>query len=308
MKHSFSVTFVLLGLFLLTQLIGLGTINKYILVEKSPETGEVVIEHMDTVLGPQPKIEEKSLSFIPIVVAVLIGTGILLLLIHFRLRRFWKLWFFLSVWATLAISFDVYISKWVAVGLGLVLAAAKIFKPNIIVHNLTEIFVYTGITIIVLPFLNLFSASILLIIISLYDMYAVWKSKHMIKMAEFQTKNRIFAGLLLRYKERIIASKHGRIRKGSKLKEGPVKNAVLGGGDMAFPLMFSAAVMEELILNHGLTKGMAFLESLIIPVLVTIALGFLFQKGKKDKFYPAMPFLSIGCFLGLGIIWLINLI
>ncbi|MBS3126032.1 hypothetical protein J4453_01150 [Candidatus Woesearchaeota archaeon] len=299
MKHTPSVTLMLLGLFFLTQLVGLGTVNKYIQITTVPETGEVVIEHADTILGPQPVVEEKSFSFVPIVIAVLIGTGILLLLIRFGLGKFWKAWFFLGVWATLALSFEVYIPQLIAAVLGLVLALIKVFKPNAFVHNFTEIFIYTGIAIIVLPFLNVLSASVLLILISLYDMYAVWKSKHMVKMAKFQTDSKVFAGLMLRYK--------GKVKESPEKKGGPLKSAILGGGDMAFPLMFSAAVMEDLILNQGLAKSAAFLESLIISVLVTVALAFLFWKGQKNKFYPAMPFLSAGCFVGLGIVWLINL-
>jgi hypothetical protein len=85
------------------------------------------------------------------------------------------------------------------------------------------------------------------------------------------------------------------------------KSAILGGGDVAFPLMFSAAVMESLIFD-GFTKQVAFLQSLIITLFVAIALWLLFIKSEKDKFYPAMPFLSAGCLVGYGIILLINLI
>lgn len=29
-----------------------------------------------------------------------------------------------------------------------------------------------------------------------------------------------------------------------------------------------------------------------------------FPYAEKDKFYPAMPFVTVGCFVGLAIIWL----
>ncbi len=45
---------------------------------------------------------------------------------------------------------------------------------------------YTGIAILFVPILNVFWMIILLIVISIYDAYAVWKSKHMVKMANFQ--------------------------------------------------------------------------------------------------------------------------
>jgi len=294
MKHTLQITIILITLFLLTQVVGLATVNKYIEVEK--KDGNIVINHKDTILGPQPEIEAKSYSAIPIVIAILIGTVIMLLLVRFRLGKLWKLWFFFAVLMTLAVSFNIYIARAYAVILALILALIKVLKPNIIIHNLTEIFVYTGLTIIILPFLNITSAITLLIVISIYDMYAVWKSKHMIKLAKFQTKSRVFAGLMLQYAPKTTKKKV----RGTSNK----KNAILGGGDIAFPLLFSSAVMENLILN-GLPKNIAFIQSSIITLFVAIALTILLLKSEKDKFYPAMPFVSAGCLIGYLVILLI---
>lgn len=302
MKHTFKVTLILIVLFLLTQIVGLITVNKYIEVEIVD--GEKTISHGDTIIGEPPEIEDKTFTFISIVIAILIGTGILFLLMKFRLGRLWKYWFLLSVWITLAISLDVYITSWFALILAGILAMLKIYKKNAFIHNFTEIFIYAGISIIILPFLNLISASLLLVAISIYDAYAVWKSKHMIKLAEFQTKSKLFAGLYVPYKrEKIMKGEIPKPRKPVKEKT----SAILGGGDMAFPLLFSAAVMEHLILVNNVPQIGALLQSMIIAFTSGLALFILFVKGEKDKFYPAMPFISAGCFVGLAIIMLINL-
>jgi len=73
--------------------------------------------------------------------------------------------------------------------------------------------------------------------------------------------------------------------------------AVLGGGDIGFPLIFAGVVLKE----WGL------LPSLIIPIFALIALAGLFYFSKEKKFYPAMPFISAGCFVGLLVSWLIFL-
>jgi presenilin-like A22 family membrane protease len=300
MKHTLKITIVLVALFLLTQIVGLATVSKYLQVERTAEG--IIISHEDTLIGPQPEIKDKSYSAIPIVIFVLIGTALVFALMHFKMGRFWKLWFFTAVFLTLSISFDVYIARLYAVILALALAIIKTFKPNVIVHNLTEIFVYTGITIVILPYLNVVSAITLLVLISIYDMYAVWKSKHMIKLAKFQTKSKVFAGLMVQYSPDKAEKKELKAKK-IEVKQ---KSAILGGGDIAFPLMFSAAVMESLILA-GLTKQMAFFQSSIITLFVAIALALLFLKSEKNKFYPAMPFLTAGCLLGYGIVLLIGL-
>lgn len=193
MKHSLKITIVLVMLFLLTQVFGLITVNRYVQIEKLNET--TTIKHGTTIIGEPPEIEDKTTSFIFIVIAILVGTALLFLLIRFKLGKLWKYWFLLSVWLTLAISLNVYITALYALIIAAILAVLKVYKKNIFIHNLTEIFIYTGITIIILPFLNLVSAFSLLIAISIYDAYAVWKSKHMVKLAKFQTKNKLFAGL-----------------------------------------------------------------------------------------------------------------
>src|SRR3989338_5820261 len=305
MKHSLRITLILLCFFILAQIFGSYTITKYENVNKTQEGNITIITitHPPTAIGPQPEIEQKNLSWITLSIAIFVGTVILLLLIRFRLRRFWKLWFLVAVWMSMAITLGVYIHLKIALAFALLLALFKVFKPNPILHNLTEILVYTGIVIIILPFLNLASASALLFIISLYDMYAVWKSKHMIKMAKFQTASKLFAGFMIGYKK----EKTGKtvIAKAPKAYRGKTRIAILGGGDIAFPLIFSAVVIEYLIMRD-MAKMTAFLQSLIISLTSGLALLFLFIKGQKDKFYPAMPFISIGCFIGLGIIWLIN--
>ena len=107
-------------------------------------------------------------------------------------------------------------------------------------------------------------------------MIAVWKTKHMIKLAKFQTKLKLFAGLLIPYKS-------GR----------EIKTAILGGGDIGFPLLFAAAVLKD--------PGIG-IKALIIPLTTGLMLAALFFFGQKNKFYPAMPFLTIGCFLGYFIV------
>lgn len=123
----------------------------------------------------------------------------------------------------------------------------------------------------------------------------------MVKMAKFQTESKVFAGLMLHYS----LPKKANEAKSKKVKS-IRKSAILGGGDIAFPLLFSAAVMEHLIIDAGLPQASALLQAMVITVLATAMLGLLLLKSQKEKFYPAMPFISIGCFVGYGILWLLN--
>ena len=292
MKHSLKITGVLLFTFLLTQFIGITILLEYIDPVASLEQGETIFR--ETPFLEKPPVEE-TISFIPILIAILIGTGLLLLLIKFNLTWMWKFWFLIAVVITLAVAFNAFVGIWVAVFLALVFGIWKIFKPNVYVHNITELFVYGGLAAIFVPIFNLVSISILLVLIAIYDAYAVWKSKHMVTLAKSQTKAKVFAGLMIPYTMEMPFRR--KVKK--KIKPVPqveVRTAVLGGGDMAFPLLFAGVVLKD----FGLW------QSLVIPVFAAIGLGLLLWKSQEKKFYPAMPFIAAGCFIGLGVVWLIQ--
>jgi len=300
MKHTFKITLMLLLMFLLSQIIGVYIISKYIDYPQTKEVGKAVF--IEPPIGEWPKVENQSTSFTYIFIAILIGTLILFIFIKFKLYLIWKLWYALAIVFCLTYAFGAFV-PWIFAGiLSILLVAYKLFKPNIIVNNIIELFLYGGLASIFIPgFLNFFSATILLLLISLYDMYAVWKSKHMVKLANFQTESKVFAGLSVPYKMPALIKP-----KGVKVKKEKVKTAILGGGDIGFPLLFAGAVFKDLIGTE--TLGIAFSLTMIISLFAAIALAGLLLYSKKDRFYPAMPFISAGCFLGYGVMLLARII
>ncbi|MEK6900218.1 MAG: presenilin family intramembrane aspartyl protease [Nanoarchaeota archaeon] len=290
MKHSVSITIIVLASFLLAQFIGIGIIYKYIDHAKSAETGKT--EFKELPIGERPPLNEKT-SYLQVMIAILIGTGLLFLLMRYNLILVWKLWFLLAAIMALTVAWGAFVPKLIAVLLALILGAWKVFRPNVWVHNLTELFIYGGLAAIFAPLFTLWSAIILLLLISAYDAYAVWKSKHMITLAKSQAKAKIFAGLMIPYKMPKV--KLG-VQKGAKITK--VRTAILGGGDIGFPLIFAGVVLKEL----GLW------QSLIIPFGALLGLAVLMWKGDENKFYPAMPFISAGCFIALGVVWGIGLL
>jgi presenilin-like A22 family membrane protease len=220
--------------------------------------------------------------------------------------KVWRIWFLLAVGATLGISLSVFIDWTAAFIIGFALGYLKIFKPNVFVHNFTEIFMYSGIAVLLVPIFDVLRMIVALFAISLYDAYAVWQSKHMIKMAEFQSSSKLFAGLHIPYEKPKKATKV-KIKidlPQSISQDGEARSAILGGGDIAFPLLFAGSVMIELI-KSGLSKEIAFFQTLPIPLFAGIALFLLFVKSQKGKFYPAMPFITAGCLIGYGIVLLL---
>jgi len=262
MKHDLKVTMLLIALFLAAQFIGLVVVRPYT-VEEKPLPYNI----------ERPQFEEKT-AFIPIFIIIVVATIFALLLAKMQATILWKVWFFISVIFCLSIALSTFINPTIAMIIAIVLAFFKVFKANIIVHNMTELFVYGGLAAIFVPILGILSITILLVIISVYDYIAVRKTKHMVALAKFQTKIRIFAGLLVPY--------------------GKNKEAILGGGDIGFPLIFAGVAMK--------TLGT---KAFVIPVVAAAALLFLFMKSEKKKFYPAMPILTVGCLIGYGIAYIL---
>jgi len=265
MKHRWWVVSLLLVIFLLAQVIGL-LVHTYYNV--SGEALPLGIE--------RPELNPET-SYISLFMVLLVATGLALLLLHFRLFLLWKIWFFLSIFLTLVISLNVFLSSTVALIFAGVFAVWRILKPNPIIHNLSELFIYGALAAIFVPILNLVSVSILLILISVYDYIAVRKTTHMVKLAKSQGEAKVFAGLLIPYEKNV---------------------ALLGGGDIGFPLLFAAVVMNTFSL------GLFDWRTYIIPICAALLLFVLFAKGEKKKYYPAMPYVSLGCLLGLVVLLL----
>lgn len=309
MKHSVKITIVLLGMFFLAQLIGILVISLY-----SPEVKQVVDESGNLVnvtsynlpYGMEPPQDtDPKVNFVSIIFAIVIAISVMFFLMKFGATYFLRAWFFVVIVLALGITFNSFFLHYeyatiIALIAALPLAFVKVFKRNILVHNITELLIYPGIAAIFVPLLNIWTISILLVLISLYDMYAVWHAGFMQKMAKYQIKTlRVFSGFFIPYlgkKEREIM-RNARMSKSLKIKNKKIKIniAILGGGDIVFPIILAGVVLRTI----------GLLPALIIAIGATIALGFLFYISEKGKFYPAMPFISAGCFVALAIAHLI---
>lgn len=288
MKHSVLVIIILLSLFFVSQVVGLLITQAYIDVVASAKGGFLVWKSLPAIGVLSFERPVMSSVVVPwyVLFGVFVGTFLVFMLVRFRQMWLWKLWFFLAMFLCMYVSFFTFLNETAAIVIAFTAAFLKVFRPSLIIHNLTEMFVYGGLAAIFVPLLDLFSVVVLLILIALYDAYAVWKSQHMIALAKFQMKAKVFAGLLVPYE---LPKK---VRKGVHKK---VRIALLGGGDIAFPLLFSGVIMTSF----------GFLPALIVSLTTSIALFLLLYLGQKDKFYPAMPFLAAGCFVGYGIVLLI---
>lgn len=312
MKHSLKITAILLGMFLLTQFIGLAVIQAYkpIVKQEVSENGtisNITVYDLPYGTSPPPELEPKY-SLMSIITAFIIAIALIILLMKIKAEIFLRIWFLvvitLALGVTLNALFKFYIpySPYIALAVAAPLAIAKIFRRNIFVHNFTELLIYPGIAAIFVPLMSLWTIVILFILISVYDIYAVWHSGIMQRMAQYQIQTvKVFSGFFVPYlgkKEReLIAQAQASKAKMKKMREKKIKVnvAILGGGDIVFPIIMAGVVLWKI----------GFLPAMLISLGATLALAGLFAASQKGKFYPAMPFISAGCFIALGIVLLI---
>lgn len=307
MKHTKKVTLVLIAMFFIAQLLGIFVANAYapeISTVVNETTGESeIVKNYSIPYGFNPPQDVSPISATTsIIIALVVAVSLMLILMKFKAEVFLRIWFFVVITIGLALAINAFTMKLpnsaiIALVIALPLAIIKVFKRDIIVHNLTEMLIYPGIATVFIPLLSIWTVVLLLIVISIYDIYAVWHAGFMQKMAKYQMETvKVFSGFFVPYmrKKDRLAIKNAQQSK-SKTKGVKVSVAILGGGDVVFPIILAGVVLQ----------AMGLVQALIIAVGATIALGILFYKSEKGKFYPAMPFITAGLLIALGIAYLI---
>jgi len=304
MKHKITITVVILCMFLLAQFIGL-----YVIATNS----------VPAFLSANPSLETQqspAFYFYQIISSFIVAILIVVLITKYKLKWFMKTWFVLVIILALFISLTAIFQNLfgltfylIPLSLAIILGLLKLFRPSILIHNGTELLIYPGIASIFVTILTPFYAIMLLILISIYDMWAVWHSGIMQKMAKFQMNElKIFGGFLIPYMTKKVRNKIKLLKlkyKNKKIPEKDIKKggikvsmALLGGGDIVFPIITAGVFM----LTYGLAPAIAIIIGAFLGLLSLLIFS------EKKKFYPAMPFITAGIFLGLLVWWLLLLI
>ncbi|MFA5019647.1 MAG: hypothetical protein WC533_00960 [Candidatus Pacearchaeota archaeon] len=333
MKHNLKITFVLLAMFLITQLIGLAVIKLYEPIVEQVEVNGTLINVTTNPIpyGMQPTVAPEPIELtITLTLAFIIAILIVFFLTKMNMKLIMRLWFFIVVVIVMGITFNALLSRiinhsiifdygsqiavpiapLVSIILALPLAVYKIYKRNIVIHNLTELLIYPGIAVVFVALLaglgspyNIGITILILLAISVYDMWAVWHSGFMQKLAKFQMNElKVFGGFFVPYltkKQKATLKELKTTKKISKnTKAMKVSLAILGGGDVVFPIITAGVIYRML----------GLFPALIVVLCATLSLLGLFILAKKGKFYPAMPFLTTGLLVGIGLSFLYILV
>jgi len=296
MKHNLKITALLLAMFLVTQFIGIYVVNYYMPQDKVLPFG------LDP---PQPETQSDYTSFFStIIFAFVIAIFLLFLLTKFKWKLLLKAWFFLVIVLALSISFLAILplkTALIALAIAIPFAIIKISGKSFLVHNFTEFLIYPGIAAVFVPLLNVWTIIALLVLISVYDMWAVWHSGIMQKMAKYQINTlKVFSGFFVPYFSKKTSQQIKKWKKTiskSQLSKKRIKVnlAILGGGDIVFPIITAGVML----------KTLGLMPAVFVVLGATLGLAYLFFAAEKKKFYPAMPFITAGIFVGILISYLV---
>lgn len=239
------------------------------------------------------EIEIPQISFFNFVLSFGLATVFILLVIrYFKTKPFKeKIYKFLFIFTSFfagIIFFGAFFPELISLILISLLIFWWVKMPNVLNQNLLIIFGIAGMAGLLGLSLNPKVMILILILFSIYDFIAVYKTKHMVEMAKEMVEQKVILGFVIplnfhSFKESLI-----------NVEPGKGKFLILGGGDVAFPLLFSVSLLSKGILN-----------SLIVAIFSLFGLFanfYLFIKQKERKPIPALPLISLFSIIGYLII------
>lgn len=259
---------------------------------------------------PDPNDPVNPLIYI---VMVLVMTGIMLVLIRIGRRRILQTIFYIAIFVTLLyvftpllleveLSLDPDATGWPsligAIALAVVLMVALAKSGEWYIINAVGLILAVGITAILGMALGILPVMILLIIMAAYDAIAVYKTKHMVALAEGVTPMRLPVMFVVPNREGFSMDDLG--EEGSLTRrDGQERDAFfMGVGDTVIPgiLTVSASIYLPATASFLLTSNLWVALGTIVGGLLGYLL--LLRYVMRGKPQAGLPFLNTGAILG----------
>ena len=233
-------------------------------------------------------------------IILLIVTAIILLIIRFQKKKALRIIFLGAV--TLLIFYVLYpilsifvANALLALGLSVVGAAFLLVllvkKPEWYIIDAVALFTGVGAIAIIGISLDIWIVIVLLIVMAVYDAFSVYKTKHMIDMADSVMDLKLPVMFVIPKKRSYSLLEETKGLK-EKLKDKEEREAYfLGVGDVVFPGILAVAAIHNLV-NNGFIMASAVLAGTLVGFA---ALTFFLAKGKPQA---GLPLLCSGAVLG----------
>jgi presenilin-like A22 family membrane protease len=237
------------------------------------------------------KIEIPSLSHFEFIFYFFLATFFAFLIFQFLRERIikgkiYKILFLSVFFFSSLIFFESFFSEPIPIILVFLLIFWWAKNPIVLNQNLLIIFSLAGIGATLGLSLKPEAVILILIVLSIYDFIAVYKTGHMIRLAKEMMETGVIAALIIPPKISGFSFALNKVRPGSDF-------LILGGGDVALPLIFCASLIP-----------FGILKSLIVSIFSLFGLFFnffIFIKQKTRKPMPALPLIALSSIMGYGL-------
>lgn len=198
---------------------------------------------------------------------------------------FFKLILGIAIFAGSQTIFSLLFNEVIVSTLAAFLLAFTVLKTKIVLlHNIGVILALAGIGAVLGISLAPLSVIFLLLILSFYDIIAVYKTGHMVKLAEDMIKSRAIFGLVLPQEIKGYRERLDNVRPGEGFM-------ILGSGDVVMPLILVVSVIGL----HGLAAGLLVMLFSMFGLFLTYWL-FITQKTRRPM--AALPPIAVASIIG----------
>jgi presenilin-like A22 family membrane protease len=232
-------------------------------------------------------------------VILLVFTAIILLIIKFQKKKALRIIFLgaatMLIFYVLYPVLSIFATSVLSLGLSIIGAAILLIvivkKPEWYVIDAVALLIGVGATAMIGISLNIWIVIVLLIFMAAYDAVSVYRTKHMVDLADSVMDLKLPVMFVIPKKRGYSLLKETKGLK-EKLRDEEEREAYfLGVGDVVFPGILAVAVFHNLV-NNGFAMAMSVLAGTLSGF---VALTVYVVKGKPQA---GLPFLCTGAILG----------
>lgn len=260
-------------LFVITQALGL-----FVAIDLIQKINAGELEQ-PTIITDNPNDMENAIGLMAYI--LVFTAGILLAIRTIKTELLFRIMEALAVFTASIIVFGVFLGETAVIPAILLLVLKNIFKENLLLRNISSTIAAAGVGAVVGISLGIMPVLVFIVLLSIYDIIAVFYTKHMVVMAKHLTKKNLAFTFALPTKKHQFE---------------------LGTGDMVIPLAFAASVLKT-----GIEGGMARQIALVTPTLVLLGslVGLVatleYSSRNVGKALPALPPQTVIMIVMLGI-------
>lgn len=234
------------------------------------------------------KLSPPTISLWQFLFYFLVATLLLLFTIYFlKFKRgkgiFFKGIFFLTIGFGNLFFFGLWLPDFLTFIIIAVLLILLIKQPSLMLHNFALIFAIAGVGAGLGTSFKPEMVVLLLLVFSIYDFVAVYKTKHMVRMAKEMLAHRAILGLIVPQKMADLKAPLKEVEPGGRF-------LILGAGDIVFPLILTVSLIPQ---------GIFSVLIVALFSLIGLLASFLIFLSKKVRTpMPALPPIALFSIIG----------